>query len=212
MAGSKSDVRRPGRPANPISRDAIIGMARSVFAAGGYAGASLSQIATKTGLRKASLYHHFASKELLYLAVVDTLLADISAIFSEALMSEGDFADRLDASAAAVIKYFGDNSDAAQILVREMVDGGPFVEAHGQDAIAQTVEIASQFFALGMDVGQFRKQDPKHLTLSLMGMLLYGHAAVGISTAFLGTSPFEGPGREERDLALRAHINQLVIG
>mgnify|MGYP001304473094 CR=1 FL=1 len=211
MAGSKSDVRRPGRPANPISREAIIGIARGVFAAGGYAGASLSQIATKTGLRKASLYHHFASKESLYLAVLDTLLEDIGTMFSEALTGKGDFTERLDAAVVGVLEYLGDNSDAAQILVREMVDGGPFVEAHGREAIAMTLQVAAQFFDLGMAAGQFRQQDAKQLTLSLMGLILYSYAAVDVSTVFLGESPLSDEGKQNRHNALRDHVLRLAI-
>ena len=211
MPAGKTDVRRPGRPANPIGRDAIIAIAKGVFAEGGYAGASLSQIAERTGLRKASLYHHFSSKESLYLAVLDTLISDLRDMFAEALLSQGDFGQRLETASSAVVEYLADNSEAAQILVREMVDGGPFVEAHGSDAIAMTVDVASQFFELGMDSGYFRRQDPKQLMLSLMGLVLYSYAAGEISRTVLATDHLSGEGRTARNAALKEQIRILCI-
>ena len=184
-------------------------MARSVFAAGGYAGASLSQIAEKTSLRKASLYHHFSSKESLYLSAMDTLMQDLQEMFSKALMAEGGFRARLDAVATTVFEYLSDNADAAQILVREMVDGGPFVEAHGQDAIASTLTVGAQFFELGMAAGEFRQQDPRQLMISLVGLGLYSFAAVEVTTAFLNTSPLAGEGRDDRNAALKSHLMTL---
>jgi len=58
--------RRPGRPSNPVSRDQLIRLARQIFAQHGYAGASMSRIAEGAGIRKSSLFHHFATKEALY--------------------------------------------------------------------------------------------------------------------------------------------------
>ena len=209
MATDNSDIRRPGRPANPTNRAAIVAIARGVFATGGYAGASLSQVAERTGLRKASLYHHFSSKEALYLAVLDTLLSDLREMFAEALLGEGDFVERLDLAVNSVLEYLGDNTDAAKLLVREMVDGGPFVEAQGREAIAMTIQVAAQFFELGMAAGQFRQQDAKQLTLSLMGLVLLSYATSGVAAVFMGGDPLKGKGREERHAALRQHVHAL---
>ncbi len=47
-------ARGPGRPKDPISREALIGAARTAFAEHGYLGTSMSRIADASGLRKAS--------------------------------------------------------------------------------------------------------------------------------------------------------------
>lgn len=57
-------------------RDDIALMALGIFLEKGYAGTSLSAVAQAAGIRKPSLYHHFASKEELFLAA---LQADVAA-------------------------------------------------------------------------------------------------------------------------------------
>ena len=63
------------------SRQRIVATARALFVERGYASVSMQQIADATGLRKASLYHHFKSKEALFAEVMaaemDRVLVDV---------------------------------------------------------------------------------------------------------------------------------------
>jgi AcrR family transcriptional regulator len=67
--------RKPGRPpaaqAGPPTRGVLLEAAARVFAERGYAGASVDRIAEAAGLSKGTFYWHFASKEDLFLALVD---------------------------------------------------------------------------------------------------------------------------------------------
>ncbi|MEM7709547.1 MAG: TetR/AcrR family transcriptional regulator [Pseudomonadota bacterium] len=51
-------------------------MAADLFMEKGYAGTSMAHVANAAGLRKASLYHHFASKEALFVAAMTLDLAE----------------------------------------------------------------------------------------------------------------------------------------
>jgi AcrR family transcriptional regulator len=60
------------------TRDVILDVAERHFAERGFAGASVRDIATDTGLKnQASLYHHFENKRALYEAVLNRGLAPI---------------------------------------------------------------------------------------------------------------------------------------
>ena len=52
------------------SADKIIENSISLFRAQGFAGTSVSDIATATGILKGSLYSHFSSKEMILLEVI----------------------------------------------------------------------------------------------------------------------------------------------
>jgi len=60
------------------------------------AGTTEADLAGRAGLRKASLFHHFASKEALYHAVFDRLIAKMSRLVIPAVQAEGSFVARLD--------------------------------------------------------------------------------------------------------------------
>ena len=55
------------------SSDRILSAAENIFARFGYRRASMSQIAEEAGLTRHALYHHYASKEALFRAVVEQL-------------------------------------------------------------------------------------------------------------------------------------------
>lgn len=61
---------QPLRRAAGAGQAAILSAASAVFAAKGFSGASLSEIAARAGVSKANIYHHFGSKRGLYLEVM----------------------------------------------------------------------------------------------------------------------------------------------
>ena len=60
----------PGRPKDLGKRAAILASARQMFAAQGYEGTSMDQIAASAGVSKLTVYSHFGDKEALFAAVV----------------------------------------------------------------------------------------------------------------------------------------------
>ena len=56
------------------TRDEILEVALDLFSVNGYEATSISQIADAVGIRKASLYSHFSSKQDILDSVVDTVL------------------------------------------------------------------------------------------------------------------------------------------
>ncbi|MBY5553590.1 TetR/AcrR family transcriptional regulator [Rhizobium leguminosarum] len=55
---------------------AIVGAAAEVFLSTGYAGASMDEIASRSGVSKQTIYKHFSSKEALFVAVLTQMMRE----------------------------------------------------------------------------------------------------------------------------------------
>src|SRR5262245_783347 len=61
------------------TRETLLEAAVPFFAEHGYAGASLEDLAAQLGVTRGAVYHHFGSKQGLFAAVVETLMARLEA-------------------------------------------------------------------------------------------------------------------------------------
>lgn len=66
------------------TRDALVGAARELFGERGYDGTSIGAVLEAAGVARGALYHHFATKEELFDAVLDREIARVSAVAVEA--------------------------------------------------------------------------------------------------------------------------------
>ena len=96
MVESKKKKRGPGRPPDPQRRARLIEISRKVFSEYGFSGTSMDKVAEAVGLRKPSLFHHFPSKEALYIAVLQLTVLEVARFIAESNLGEGPFATRLD--------------------------------------------------------------------------------------------------------------------
>ena len=134
-------------------REQLLDIGRSLFAAKGFDGTSVEEIADKAGVSKPVVYEHFGGKEGLYAVVVDRevrrLLDSITASLS------GDHPRvLLEQAASALLAYIEAETDGFRILVRD----SPVASTTGTFAslisdIASQVEhvLAGQFKALGYE-------------------------------------------------------------
>jgi len=80
------------------TRERLIATARELFGEHGYEGTSIGAVLEASGVARGALYHHFPSKEALFDAVLDRVVADIAASAAEAARSADDPVDSLRAA------------------------------------------------------------------------------------------------------------------
>jgi TetR/AcrR family transcriptional regulator len=203
---TESRKRRPGRPKNPVPRETLIALALRAFAERGYAGASMAEIAGSAGLRKASLFHHFATKEALYLEVLQSIITELGALVSEARLLRGPFIERLDRLGTLGTGYFGTHPGAARLLLRELLDSGPFYEGVGSLAVRSTLDGIAAFLQAGMLEGEIPYQDPHQLALSIASIHLTYYSVPQVSGELL-EADIHDP--EINDARLEAVLEQI---
>lgn len=113
--------RPPADPSRPATPARLLDAAESAFASGGYAATRLEDIAGEAGIQRASLLHHFGSKEALYEAVVRRSFEALGAALMAATARLGSFETRLKAVVEAFARFADERPSLARIILREMV-------------------------------------------------------------------------------------------
>jgi AcrR family transcriptional regulator len=90
MKGNK--VSRTQAQRTAATRSALIGAARTLFAAQGYAGVGTEAIVQAAGVTRGAMYHQFADKQDLFAAVFEAVEAELTARI-DAVVSESGRSD-----------------------------------------------------------------------------------------------------------------------
>jgi AcrR family transcriptional regulator len=151
-------------------REQLLDVGRTLFAAKGFEGTSVEEIAAKAGVSKPVVYEHFGGKEGLYAVVVDREMQRLLDMVTGAL-SGGHPRELLEQAALALLDYVEQSTDGFRILVRD----SPVAQSTGTFA-SLISDIASQVeHILGQEFSA-RGYDPK--TASMYAQMLVGMVAL----------------------------------
>lgn len=107
---------RRGRPG--YDRAQILEIAVGLFNEQGYDATSVADLATRLGLTKSALYHHFDSKEQLLAEALDDALSALEGVLAEPAATVGTAAERLDFVLRAAVDVLIDRLPSVTLLLR----------------------------------------------------------------------------------------------
>lgn len=154
------------------TRDLILDEALHCFAERGYEGTSLNDIAAGVGIRRPSLLHHFASKEVLYGDVFERLLSEWMERLDTAIASPQAGWAKAELVLRAGFDLFADTPDYVRIMRREALDGGIHLGIDLSATLRPLFDKACEYFDQQMDQGTFRRHDSRHLLITGYGAIL----------------------------------------
>lgn len=135
MATSTSPGSGPRRRLRaPARRALVIEGGLRVFARTGYTAASMADIADASGVTRAVVYDHFASKKDLYVAVLGEQGALFVGHLEARIVSGGSPRERMRSTMDAVLAFAEDHPEAWQLLYRNTTHGDTEAEAAWQQA------------------------------------------------------------------------------
>jgi len=182
------------------TRAALVDAARKLFVAKGYFATGTEEIVTqaKVGTRGA-LYHHFADKQDLFLAVFHQVQADLAAATTGS--ERGDALDLLIGALQQFLDASADNADVQQVL---LIDG-PAVLGWDQWRRLEADYGLGAITAM-LDAAVSERAIPKQPTAPLAHMLL---AAVDEAALYIANADDRRQARNETRRALGRLLDGL---
>ncbi|MFC3686262.1 TetR/AcrR family transcriptional regulator [Hydrogenophaga luteola] len=191
-------VRRSQAERTDTTRAALLAAARELFVSRGYAATGTPDIVAAAGLTRGALYHHFADKTALFLAVAEQLAQEVADDVARGSAHHERPIDALLAGAEAYFSSMGQPGRARLLLV----------EAPSVLSPAQVMALSERAGALALKeglnqlLGAAREPVPLH-ELTVLLSAAFDRAALAIAQ---GEAP--GPYRE----AFRRLFNGLARG
>ena len=197
----------------PSSREKILEVAEARFAQRGFAGVGMREVALAAGLGKSSLFHHFATKADLWVAVIERVIARIEAHALPALQGKGGVLAQIDRAVDALIDALAEHPTTARLLLRSLVEEDELaaVEPPGAAAVEARIHaLVARFTSLlaaGVEAGELRPASAPDAVQTLIGATVYHFASGEFGEAVLGGPLFsaEAVARRKRE------VKQLLL-
>ena len=187
----------------------ILAAAVGVFAEKGFEGARTDEIAAKAGVNKAMIYYYFKSKEKLYTVIVETLFGKVYRILNRHL-SDVDVKNPAEGILSFIDNYV-DFIYAHRIFVKVMIwdlaRGGAIVSRVAGKVMREKTNQIMVVVEQAAHEGYLRPLSPKHLFVSMMGMILFFFFAEPVIRVIWGEEPLTPENIAER----KKEISNLII-
>jgi AcrR family transcriptional regulator len=187
------------------TRERLLRAAQELIEEGGYAAASVAQVADRAGVAAGTLYRHFESKEDLFVEVFRAVCSGEERAMRAAAASmpeDASAVDRLEEVLAKFAERALRNPRLAWALIAEPVD--PLVDAERLAYRSRYAEVIAEQLRAGIATGELPEQDVDLTAAALVGGC--GEALVGPLSPVAG----QRPSGEEIVTALRMFVRRAV--
>jgi TetR/AcrR family transcriptional regulator len=148
------------------NRKAILDAALEVFSARGFRGATIDAIAEKAGLSKPNLLYYFASKQAIYVALLEATLEDWLRPLAE-LDPAGDPIAEIGRYIDAKLEMSRTRPDASKLFANEILHGAPAIGDFLRGPMKRLVDEKAAIIAGWVGKGRLAKIEPLHLIMMI---------------------------------------------
>lgn len=182
-------------------RPAVVREATRLFAARGFDGTALQDIADAVGVSKPAVLHYFPSKEHIRDAVLEGFLAHWRDALPGLLFAAPTGLGRFEAIFGAVRRFFGDEPDRARLILREMLDRPDAVRALLRDAVRPWLDAIAGFIRAGQAGGAHHPDlDPEAYLLQMLQVIIAAGASNTVLPVALDDDLTRARDRSDREL------------
>lgn len=191
------------------TREAVLDAAEALFAQHGYKATSLVEVGRRAGVSRGTPGYFFGSKEGLYKAVLDRAFERARMVLAQAreraAAAGGGSQALLREGVNSYIEFLQSHPTFVRLVEWEALGGGRFlgdVPAH-LVGLQEALSTAKEELASGA----FRKTEPAHLLISIMGLCWFPFAHTETLVRSLGLNPKDPAFLESR----KRHVADLLL-
>ncbi len=159
---STQSANRPKSRIQQKNRQIIVDAALDVFSTYGFRGTTIDQIAARAGMSKPNLIYYFASKEDLYVSVLEDTLDQWLAPLAE-LDPDGDPIDEIRRYITAKIAMSRARPKASRLFANEILHGAPAIGGFLQGPLKSLVDDKAAIIRRWVEGGALAPVEPAHL-------------------------------------------------
>ncbi|MFT3775561.1 MAG: TetR/AcrR family transcriptional regulator [Minicystis sp.] len=187
------------RSAETDVRVAIVRAATRLFAAKGFDGTALQEIADAVGVTKPAVLHHFPSKEHVREAVLGEILEHWQATLPRLLLAASAGKGRFEAVFGELYRFFASDADRARVILREALDRPAESRKLLVGPVRPWIEAVAGYIHAGQAGGRHHADlDPEAYVINILSTVIASTATASVYVAGLGE---DGRPRYDRELA-----------
>jgi TetR/AcrR family transcriptional regulator len=155
---------------DPEARAKILAAAEELFAARGFAGTTVRDIAQSAGVNPAMIHYYFGNKEGLYRAIIESAASTVRSLLITATSGAETLEEILTRFVGGYASYIFSHTNLARVLHRELLAGGAYLKQMMQPTA--NYMILREALSDAARRREMRKIDIDLAPISLMGMIL----------------------------------------
>ncbi|MEZ4800745.1 MAG: TetR/AcrR family transcriptional regulator [Flavobacteriales bacterium] len=145
-----------------ISRkEKVLKTALQMVASGGFQGAPIAELASKSKVAVGTIYHHFANKDEMVKAMYLYCKEEMAAAIAPAFEGKNNTAKKFDLMWSAVMNHA--TSNAVQISFMDQFSSSPLINASVSKDASKFDAASVKFFADGIKSKDLKKSEPELL-------------------------------------------------
>jgi len=202
IAGSVDKLHRTQTRDREVTVPAILAAAEIEFATHGFTAARTESIAARANVVKGMIFHYFKNKEGLFEAVLERAYQPFSGALDKSLDKNLSATDALLTFVEQVLAAMAERPLSPAIFMLESIQGrGEHFRKLGMPSLYARIET---LLKRGIAAGEFRKMDPWHSAINIMGLCAFYFCAAGnLSHAGKGSDPMS-------EASLRRHAAEVM--
>lgn len=187
---------------SPRTADRILDAAEVLFAAKGFEGSSMSEIADGVQIRTPSLYKHYESKEKIYEAVLTRLFEPFFATLDQ-FVGAGWSARSGTEQIEQIMRHLADHPNLPRLIQMQALAGGEQLEKLLDKLYRPLFRKVERLLPSGSDAGDWSPTQLRLLVIGINNMLIGYFTMASIHREVLGADPLSRSAiREQTDFLL----------